>query len=161
MIGKLSLIKRDKIKWIALSVVLLVAGLFIFWPKSVYTRVTINSQQIKARVVDTDDARNKGLGGREFLAEDEGMLFVFDEPDYYIFWMKDMLIPIDIVYLEKYNIVELVKNMPPPKLGESPAVHKPLNRADMVLEVSAGLSEKYGWEIGDSVEITNYPWASI
>ena len=76
------------------------------------------------------------------------MLFVIDQPDYYIFWMKDMLIPIDIVYLEKNKIVELVKNMPPPKPGESPAVYRPLNRADMVLEVKAGLSEKCGWEIG-------------
>ncbi len=149
-------IKRNQLRWGLWVLFLVLAGLFIFWPKPVPTRVIINGQQIKVQVVDTEEARNKGLGGRASLAENEGMLFVFDQPDYYIFWMKDMLIPIDIVYLEKNKIVELVKNMPPPKPGESPAVYRPLNRADVVLEVKAGLSEKCGWEIGDGMEIINY-----
>lgn len=148
-------LNRKIIAWSVFAVLLLGVGLFLGWPKPMQTYLEINEQKIRVEVVDTDETRNKGLGGRRSLADDAGMLFVFDKSDHYIFWMKDMLIPIDIIYIENNKIVELVKNMLPPPAGVSPAVYQPFNKADMVLEVNAGLAEKYGWDVGDDIEITN------
>lgn len=155
MVHERFLIKRNQLKWVVLAIALLIAGLFIFWPKPVHTQVEINGKKITVEVVSTDLSRNKGLSGRATLPKDSGMLFLFEKPDYYIFWMKDMQIPIDIIYIKNLKIVELVKSMPSPLPGESPAVYKPVNTADMVLEVNAGLSEEYGWKVGDSLIIKN------
>src|SRR5436305_1009786 len=51
--------------------------------------VVIHNTVISVEVVDTDATREKGLGDRESLAENTGMLFVFPKDDTYGFWMKD------------------------------------------------------------------------
>lgn len=57
------------------------------------------AKKIKAEVVDNEEARMKGLSGRDNLADDEGMFFVFEKSDIYPFWMKDMKFAIDIIWI--------------------------------------------------------------
>lgn len=68
-------------------------------PKKV-GEVIINDQKILVEVVDTWPAIYKGLSGRESLAENQGMLFVFPKLDIYEFWMKDMKFPLDIIWIQ-------------------------------------------------------------
>ena len=86
------------------------------------------------------------------------MLFVFDAQNVTpVFWMKDMLIPIDIIWINDGKIVKIDTNLQPPKKG---TLDKDLTTygagqpVDYVLEVSAGFSFKNKLEIGDNVNLT-------
>ena len=63
--------------------------------------VEVNSKVFIVEIADTEEERRKGLMFREALCEECGMLFVFDHPQKYGFWMKNVKIPLDIVYIDK------------------------------------------------------------
>ena len=84
------------------------------------------------------------------------MLFPFEKADYYSFWMKNMKFPIDIIYINKNHIVTIHQNIKPPKTKEeSLPIYKPEDPSDTVLEINAGLSEKYKFKKGDTVKTEN------
>src|SRR5688500_16424694 len=70
----------------------------------------INGNKVKLIVAKSESDRSKGLSGRNNLAKDQGMLFVFPQPGEYAFWMKDMKFAIDIIYINKDKVVYVVKN---------------------------------------------------
>ena len=75
--------------------------------------IEIGKQRYKVEVACTEEDRIKGLQGRESLDEDKGMLFVFDEPDTIDFWMKDTLIPLDIIFIdEDMEVISIYKGKP-------------------------------------------------
>jgi len=91
------------------------------------------------------------------------MLFVFEEKGGTVryppvFWMKDMLIAIDIIWIDNDKIIQIDKNVQPPKTGVKDndlAKYKPDNPIDYVLEVNGGYSDKNDIKEGDGVEIPN------
>lgn len=118
--------------------------------------VKIDNQYITADVVKTESAREKGLGGRTSLGINEGMLFLFSRPEPYEFWMKDMMIPIDLVWIAGGKIVGFEKNMPPPKAGTPDSelpVYVPPGPVDEVLELHAGRIDLLKAKIGDEVSV--------
>lgn len=106
---------------------------------------------INAEIVDTPEKQVKGLSGQQSLAEQSGMLFVFEYPDYYPFWMKEMNFGLDFVWIRGNEILEITKNV---KLEDyqSPRTLVSKNKADKVLEVNAGTAERFGIKAGDKVE---------
>ncbi len=79
------------------------------------------------------------------------MLFVFDKPDIYSFWMKDMLFPIDMIWIsEDGKVVYIERDARPESYPNSFIPDAP---AKYVLEVNAGFSEKNNLKVGDKVEI--------
>lgn len=122
--------------------------------------ITHSTLQIKdvtyqVEIASTDEKRAQGLSGRASLGTDQGMLFLFDQKDYYPFWMKDMLIPLDFVWIDGDKIVDLTANVPPP-LANSNYIPRFQSKApvDKVLEINAGEIAKHSFEIGDTVNIT-------
>jgi uncharacterized membrane protein (UPF0127 family) len=119
------------------------------------TSVRVRGQEFRVEIADTPYLRSQGLSGRESLPEDAGMLFVFESASIQTFWMKDMKFPLDIVWIQDGRIVGIEKDVPPEpdksvfslKTYTSPAA------ADRVLEINAGLSQRYGFEVGDQVEL--------
>ena len=112
--------------------------------------VTIAGQRIVVDVALDDEGRQRGLGGRASIADDEGMLFVFDQPDKYSFWMKDMNFPIDIIWIgENMQVVAVKKNALPELYPET---YEPDQDAKYVLEVVASFAEKNNLKEGDKVE---------
>lgn len=106
---------------------------------------TDTDRQIKVRVADTDKKRQLGLSYFTSLPEDEGMLFLFDKPGIYPFWMKDMNFPLDIIWLKKtgdnqFQVVHTVENILPSTYPESFVSQ---GVADAVLEVNSGVSTVY------------------
>jgi len=63
-------------------------------------QIRVNSTVIKAEVASTSAQQAKGLGGRACIGNNQGMLFVFNRPSNYAFWMKDMRFPIDIIWID-------------------------------------------------------------
>jgi uncharacterized membrane protein (UPF0127 family) len=113
--------------------------------------VEIRGQRIEVEVAEDPATQAKGLGDRDSLAWDRGMLFVYEEPAFYAFWMKGMRFSIDIVWLRKGRIVDLDVNVPFEPGGNGPTL-RPSSLTDAVLEVPAGYAMAHGWRIGDRVD---------
>lgn len=90
-------------------------------------------------IANTPQSRSTGLSGREGLAPTNALVFVFDEPDEYCFWMKDMKFAIDILWFdEDYSMVHKQLNATPESYPQSFCPPKP---AKYVVEVAAGVTE--------------------
>ncbi len=119
--------------------------------------VTIGAARVSTEVVRDPASKARGLGGRDSLAWDHGMLFPYDRPDFLAFWMKDMRFPIDIIWIRDGRIVDMALRVPfDPQGGPGPTV-RPRSLADSVLEVPAGYAQAQGWRIGDRVEVVESP----
>lgn len=118
---------------------------------------TINGQTFRLIVARSEKEKEVGLSNRTSLPNDMGMLFPFAQEGFHSFWMKDMRLPIDIIFIRDSRIIEIFENAAPPKSSsESLTVYKPKERADAVLEINSGLSEKYHFKSGDLVTIKSY-----
>lgn len=93
-------------------------------------------------IVETEDAKRKGLSKRENLGEKEGMLFIFDKPDIRHFWMKDMNFFLDIIWINDDKIVGISENLELDRNSENPIIYSSSLPADKVLEINAGIFEK-------------------
>lgn len=119
------------------------------------TRVCFeNGACVTVEVADTSQKRETGLMNRTSLASDSGLLFVFDSPGKYAFWMKNTKIPLDIFWVDSQNyIVEIAKNV-------APCVADPCPRfggqkdAKFVVETNAGFGGQNGIRLNQKVEIT-------
>ena len=105
--------------------------------------------EIPVEVADTYGKRRLGLGNRLILKKNWGMLFVFEKRKAHRFWMKNMKFPLDIIWLDNYRIVHILKNVQPAKFGEIPPILEPLMPANFVLEIAAGRSTELKLKKGD------------
>lgn len=109
-------------------------------------------------VAATAEARERGLGGRGNVPSDYGMLFPFPEDGRYGFWMKDMLVPIDIFWLDdKGHVVSMATRV---ATSSYPSVFYPAAPARYVLETVAGFSEAHGIATGTPLLLKNLPTVS-
>jgi uncharacterized membrane protein (UPF0127 family) len=118
--------------------------------------IVLPQGKVFAEVVDTPASRAQGLSGRSGLSLDEGMLFVFDHSGKYGFWMKDMLFPIDIVWInEEGVVVHVVHDATPASYFVTNPPQTFINTPDAkyVLELASGQAEKYGLYLGTKVKI--------
>lgn len=118
------------------------------------TKVTMGNHTFSVSVARTEKEKQIGLSERKSLAKNDGMLFLFDQPDYYAFWMKNMDFPIDIVYVDNNKVVYIVKDAKPVSSGNLP-IFQPNQKANEVLEINAGLSNQYNIKQGTSVKTEN------
>ena len=114
---------------------------------------TSGSEEVEVRVevADTDPERARGLMGRTALAEDRGMLFVFEEEQELSFWMKDTLIPLSIAYMDSEGHIVDIQDMK--ALDDDPPHYASAEPARYALEVNKGFFEERGVEVGDRAEL--------
>ena len=115
------------------------------------TVITESGISIPVEVSDTPEKRSLGLGKRDMLQKNWGMLFVFQKRIPHHFWMKDMRFPIDIIWLDNQRIVELAENVAPPQEGESPKVMEPRLPSNFVLEIESGRARALGLKVGQKL----------
>lgn len=72
-------------------------------------KIEIGDKVYNVEIARTEEEKMKGLQGKTSLASDEGMLFIYEEPDTVAFWMKDTDIPLDIVFIDENEEVISVK----------------------------------------------------
>ena len=102
-------------------------------------------------VADTPEEQYKGLSGRNSLSDNEGLLFIFAKPAYHSFWMKDMLFPIDIIWIgESGQVLDISANIKPESFPET---FQPPAPALYVIEVRAGWAEHHRIKVGDLIQI--------
>lgn len=114
--------------------------------------VVINNKKVAVEVADNPSERALGLMNRQSLNDGSGMLFIFEDDGLYSFWMKNTLIPLDMIFISKdFGIVDILEAEP---CKDDPcAVYTPKGSAKYVLEVNQGYSRKNNINIGDKVAL--------
>ncbi len=112
----------------------------------------ISGHGFTLEVAETPESRARGLSERPDLDQDRGMLFLFDRAGVYPFWMKDTLIPLDIIWLQDGEIKDIVTLQAPTSTLFTP-IHMPLALANAALELNAGEAEKLGLKVGQRLEL--------
>ena len=151
------------IKWLVVSVVLIAVCFWVYKsyfsgknisasqiyevvkPKSEKMKekeITINIDGVEKKyiveVADNYDSRAQGLMNRQYLEKGKGMLFVFPTEKIQTFWMKNTLIPLDMIFLDKdWKVVDIIKNAQPCKT-EKCELFVSKFPAKYVVEVGAG-----------------------
>jgi len=118
-------------------------------------QVVIGEQIIIAKTAKTPGEKERGLSGVSYLRANDGMLFIFDEKDYHSLWMKDMRIPIDIIWISGDEIVGFEKYVMPEfdKDISELTIYKPQAPVDKILEVRAGRVKLLNAKVGDKVKM--------
>jgi uncharacterized membrane protein (UPF0127 family) len=140
---------------ITVGILLIVTGYF-YIRHPIGAKVIINGHTITVEVAVTESEKQKGLGDRDMLALDSGILFVYQNRDRYGFWMKGMRFPLDYIWVSGNTVVDLSADIPAPATpDEQPVELSPVEPVDKVLEVNAGTIKRLGIQTGDIVRFTN------
>lgn len=130
--------------------------IFTYFLETQKPYVSINGHFFNTEIARSTEQKQLGLAKYNKIAQDFGMLFIFDKKDYYGFWMKGMKFSIDIIFIRNNKITTIFKNVDFPKnVNTKLKSYKPDIASDMVFEINASLSDKYNFKKGDSVKI-NY-----
>lgn len=126
-------------------------------------RVTLGDRSFELELAMAPESRRLGLGGRETLAENGGMFFVFPDAQPRRFWMYDCLMAIDIAFIDPIGYVTAVHTMPPEELrGETESLLDYESRlpgyssaypAQFAIELAPGSFESLGIAAGDRISI--------
>jgi uncharacterized membrane protein (UPF0127 family) len=141
-----------------LTLLLLLAGGLLFCQserRDKFIKIYLpNGKSVTAELAATDEDRQRGLMFREKLLPDQGMLFVFEEEGLYSFWMKNTLISLDMLWINKdRRIVHIARNVPPCKEDPCPS-YSPERPGLYVLELAAGAADRIGFKLFDRLEFT-------
>ena len=122
--------------------------------------VQLDDKILQVYIADTDPRRMRGLmfETESFLADDKGMLFVFDEPGNRSMWMKNMQFHLDIIWFnENGNVVSIEKNVPPcitpVEVMSCKSVGVSADDAKYVLELTSGYVDEYSITKNSQLEI--------
>jgi len=106
-------------------------------------------KKIDVEIAETDETRHLGLMYRENMAEEQGMLFLFPQEEFQSFFMKNTIMPLDIMFInKKKQIVKIHKRTEPYSEKSLPS----LKPSMYVVEVNAGFSDKYNIKEGDYID---------
>ena len=106
--------------------------------------------KVKVEIADNNEERTKGLMFREKLGENEGMLFIFDDEEIRNFWMKNTLISLDIIFIDKDKRITNIEKADPCE-EDTCRIYSSKGLAKYVLEVNQGFTDKNNINEGDIV----------
>ena len=119
-------------------------------PEATGPRVTFpDGFVVHAEVVADDELRARGLMFRDHLRPGTGMLFVFPEDGDYPFWMKNTLIPLDMIWIDANRKIAAIAHEAQPCKIENCPNYAPNAIARYVLEVAGGVAKEHGLKVGD------------
>jgi uncharacterized membrane protein (UPF0127 family) len=128
-------------------------ALFFFYTLSFasiyFQQVRIGYHTFQCEVADTPASRETGLMFRSNIAPQRGMLFMFGKPDIHMFWMKNTLVPLDIIWIDNTHKIVFIKHQAAP-FDET--LINPGVPAQYVLEIRGGLAKKYMINVKDEVK---------
>jgi uncharacterized protein len=140
-------------RWLVLMLFLLAGGTGAAPVNAAAPAVELHGHRFSVEFATDDASREHGLMMRTALAPDHGMLFVFPYQAPQGFWMKNTLIPLDILYFDTdRRLVSTQSNVPPCKADPCP-IYPSNAPARYVLELSAGTANRIGVRVGDELKI--------
>ena len=114
----------------------IVAGQSLYQTKS--THIIIERVLLTVDLAETPAAQERGLSGRSSMPSDYGMLFIFNDENYWGFWMSDMRFPLDIIWFNSNRQAVFIESNLSPCSPQNCPIYTPTARARYVLEVNAG-----------------------
>ncbi len=155
----MNVFKKTFVEFIVVVVILVLVALALSYFVSDENGVRVINAQLAEQNVTLEVADNTflqgiGLSGREYLEENHGMIFVYDqERENLSFWMKDTLIPLDIIFLNAdFEVVEIIENVPICEEDPCPTYDSE-QKAQYVIELNAGWVEENNLKEGDLLKI--------
>ena len=116
-------------------------------------QVCFKSRCFFVELAKTEAERDRGLMNRTELGKNKGMLFIFNKEGIYPFWMKDTLIPLDMIWIDSGNKVVFISQDVQPCRSLICPITSPSASARYVLEVNAGICQEIGLKAQDVVKI--------
>ena len=147
--------KNNKIIFsIFIVLFLLIIIFFIFYKKNVdnFIKIKINEVELRVELARSPTEHYLGLSNRGSLENISGMLFLFSDKQVRSFVMRDMLISLDIIFIDENTIIDVYKNLPFDKKSQK-ILYKSSSPVDKVLELEAGLFDYYNFQVGDKIKI--------
>ncbi|MEB3314401.1 MAG: DUF192 domain-containing protein [Cyanobacteriota bacterium] len=123
--------------------------------------VELGGQAISLEVAQTPEQQALGLMYRPTLAPDRGMLFPIAPPRPVSFWMKNVPVPLDMVFIYQGRIQALASQVPPCEVDPCPTYGPQGQLVDQVIELAAGRAAELGLQVGDAVAVRFLDDASI
>lgn len=138
---------------ISLKLLALILGISVFCRLALAgePQVCISAHCFQVEIADDSDEQILGLMNRESLAEHAGMLFVFNQPGPHLFWMKNTLIPLDMIWINENNRIVYIQHEAEPCISPNCPQYGPALDVQYVLEINGGLARKLGIELGDQI----------
>lgn len=118
----------------------------------VLARFTVNDRLIELEVARTSRQKALGLMHRTALADDRGMVFIFEHPQPVQFWMKNVRIPLDIIFLRDGQVKAIAPSVPPCTIEPCPT-YRSKTVVDQVLELGGGQVAELGLKVGDRIKV--------
>ena len=112
----------------------------------------VSKKCFNVELADTPEKHTQGLMNRESLNQNSGMLFLFDTEDKYSFWMKNTLIPLDIIWLDKNKEVVFIEHSAQPCEADPCETFGSGKSAKYILEINSGLAKEIGLKERDYLE---------
>jgi len=127
------------------------ASLVMFQKRIKQSEVCFRDYCFSVELAKTKISQAKGLMFRREMGENKGMLFVFKEEGQRFFWMKNTLIPLDIIFCNKNKeVVSISRGVQPCKAEECQSIRSE-QKAQYVLELNANIADKINLKIGDKL----------
>ena len=115
-------------------------------------KAKMGNETIELEVARSPQQQAMGLMNRSSLPKNRGMLFEFGTPRYSRFWMKNTLIPLDMIFLSDGEIKAIFVNVPP-CTSDPCENYGPSMQIDRVIELAGGRAEELGLQVGDRIAI--------
>jgi len=123
---------------------------YLYFPfKLKSNTININQEDFSIEIATTPSQLSRGLGGRTELCRNCGMLFIFPSSQILQFWMKDTLIPLDMVFIDQNK---KIVNIVTAQVGDL-SIKKSTSPALFCLELNANRASEIGLKIGDTINI--------
>ncbi|AGY60624.1 DUF192 domain-containing protein [Gloeobacter kilaueensis] len=118
-------------------------------------QVAFRTQAIRLEVARSPQQQATGLMFRTELPTDQGMIFLFNPPRPVAFWMRNTLIPLDMIFAFKGRVIDVARDVPPCKSETCPTYgpSDPFARIDQVIELNAGTASKLQIKPGDQLKV--------
>jgi len=136
--------------FLSIGLLLLFKGNFQTHPHAVISNQHGNHRKINLKIADTPQKKMKGLMYQKSLPEHSGMIFIFEKPQKIAFWMKNTLIPLDIIIISPdLTVVDIKRDLVP--MSEEMITSDALSA--FLIEVNGGYCERNSIAIGDKLSL--------
>lgn len=132
---------------IVVGIIIVLLLTFYLMNKDSSNKVCIEDNCFIVEVVSSGPEREQGLMYRESLDKNKGMLFIFDNEGSYPFWMKNTLIPLDMIWINSEGVIVDIREAIPCE-ADPCLIYSHAGSAKYVLEINKGLSSELEIEIG-------------
>jgi uncharacterized membrane protein (UPF0127 family) len=109
--------------------------------------LSIGPYRVETEIANSEESRQLGLMHRKKMAQNHGMLFVFNQPEQYCMWMKNTLIPLAVAFIDQDGIIVDIEEMRP----QTEDIHCSSKAVKFALEMNSGWFKNRGIEPGSRI----------